>query len=104
MFSGVHRGIRGDSRGRTFLLPQGRGELVLEGVIAPSPPGSRRSQAGNEGGGGAKGPIEKASVVVFFPGATFRGNCGNSPRNGHVADPFLPVSVQGREAPSGLEY
>ena len=54
--------------------------------------------------GGAKGPIEKPSVVVFFPGATFRGNWGNSPRNGHVADPFLPVWVQGREAPSGLEY
>lgn len=95
---------RGDSRGRTFLPPQGRGELVLEGVIAPSLPGSHRSQAGKEWVGGAKGPIGKPSVVVFFPGATFRGNCSNSPRNGPVAHPFLIVWVQGREAPSGLEY
>ena len=98
------QGNKGGLRGRTFLLPQGRGELVLEGIIAPSPPGSHRSQAGKEWGGRAKGPIEKPSVVMFFPGATFRGNWGNSPRNGLVADPFLPVWVQGREAPSGLEY
>lgn len=77
---------------------------MLEGVPAPSPPGSHRSHWGRVGGGRPRGQQRKPVWSCSSPGATFRGSWGGSPRNGHMADPFLPLWVQSGEAPSGLEY
>lgn len=50
------------------------------------------------------GPVEEATLSHSSPEAIFRGGWGASPRNGYMADPSLPLWVQGREAQSAVEY
>lgn len=62
------------------------------------------TQAEGHLGGVGWGPVEEATLSHSSPEAIFRGGWGASPRNGYMADPSLPLWVQGREAQSAVEY